>query len=165
MLAADTCRRPAFIMNAPIELQYPRSLALSNLTGARLDSMDPATLQRTTLSIDNHIKRAGAEPVGPLIQSLIVGVDSARDGVRIDLLRQSDRPCESSGNFTFQRSLTVDGCVLARFDGPASDIQFAYQKISVFGYENDIPLTGGFHTVFVERNSTRVVVDIFAITA
>ena len=40
-------------------------------------------------------------------------------------------------------------------------MQFAYQKLGVYAFENDIQLKGDSYTVFVKKEEENIVADVF----
>jgi hypothetical protein len=47
--------------------------------------------------------------------------------------------------------------------GPAESLRFAYDKINLYAFENDIKLNGENYTIFVEQNEEDMIVaDVFA---
>jgi hypothetical protein len=54
-------------------------------------------------------------------------------------------------------------CLYTRFVGEEEHMQFAYNKLQLVAYEEDIPLRGDTYTVFVDRNDEdeTVTADVF----
>ena len=58
--------------------------------------------------------------------------------------------------------ISVNNCMYTRFCGTEEDIQYAYQKIAVTAYEENIKLKGSSYTVFLDSDdSGNITADIF----
>lgn len=49
----------------------------------------------------------------------------------------------------------------ARYIGEESKLKFAYDKINLIAFEEDIPLKGDSYTVFVAKNDDGIIADVF----
>lgn len=111
----------------------------------------------------NEIKVKGANPVGPLIQ--FSGASGKEDDVEIKivLMMQADRFINNIQTpYRMEPVINIKNCLYTRFKGMEEDIQYAYQKIQVTAYEEDIKLKGSSYTIFLdsEDNGT-ITADIF----
>ena len=59
--------------------------------------------------------------------------------------------------------LRVKNCLYARYIGPEDKLKFAYDKLGVYAFENDIELEGCNYTIYVDRNEEdeTMVADVF----
>ena len=59
--------------------------------------------------------------------------------------------------------LRVKNCLYARYIGPEDKLKFAYDKLGVYAFENDIELDGCNYTIYVDRNEEdeTMVADVF----
>ena len=51
--------------------------------------------------------------------------------------------------------------MFARFTEKEENLQYAYSKLGLFAFENDIKLKGDSYTVFVDKNEEGIVADVF----
>jgi hypothetical protein len=115
--------------------------------------------------MDLHIRQKGAQPIGPLIQKTSISVnDSGEPQMVITFIRQSDTYLHKVDSpYKMESIIKVSDCLYTRFIGEEDKMQFAYNKLNLMGYEEEIELTGESYTVFVdndEENDT-ITADIF----
>lgn len=152
-------------MNRAIEIQFPRTLLLENVVTARVEIDRPTRIQEAALALTRFIRAHGAAPRGPLLQVVRADQETGRNPPSVDLLRQASAPIVGDGDrYSFDASLEVSGCLLARFQGDAVHLPVAYSKLAVFSYENDVTLAGVFYVVYVEEEGSAITADIFATT-
>jgi len=48
-----------------------------------------------------------------------------------------------------------------RFIGKETKLKYAYDKLGVYAYENDIELKGSTYTVFVDEDGENFIADVF----
>ena len=63
--------------------------------------------------------------------------------------------CESKGD------MKIGPCMYARVSGEGDNSRYAYEKISVHAYENEIELSGESYMVMLEDEENKIVIDIF----
>jgi hypothetical protein len=150
-------------MTRTIETEYPRTIVLENVAQSRPNSLRPDDVRRTAIALSRHIRTSGGAPIGPVIQRVVPQQDaSGPDNQETTLLRQSSTPIVGSAEVRVDDRIEVNGCVLARFRGDASDIDIISSKLSVFAYEQEIELDGTVYLVFVDDNGMDLSVDAFA---
>jgi hypothetical protein len=115
--------------------------------------------------MDFYIRKKGAQPVGPLIQKLTTGIDESGEPKRIiSFIRQSDTFIHHVEHpYRMESIIKVSDCLYTRFVGEEDDLRFAYNKIQLAGYEEEISLTDETYTVFVDSNEDdgTMTADIF----
>lgn len=113
--------------------------------------------------MQNYILLKGRRMVGPFIQTSKHIVDeNGRDRVAVKFLQQLDtdiHSCESP--YSMKSVIKISNCLYTKFVGAESDLRYAYNKIELYAYENNIELNGENYTVFVGKEDDRVIVDIF----
>ena len=77
----------------------------------------------------------------------------------------SDRQLHPQRRTTYKMDsiLRVKNCLYARYIGPEDKLKFAYDKLGVYAFENDIELEGCNYTIYVDRNEEdeTMVADVF----
>ncbi|MDR1068201.1 MAG: hypothetical protein LBL36_03015 [Clostridiales Family XIII bacterium] len=121
--------------------------------------------ERLIDQMDVHIRQHGAQPVGPLIQKTSMKVDeNGEPQMVITFVRQADTFIHHvDPPYKMESVIKVADCLYTRFTGEEDDMQFAYNKLQLVGYEEEIPLSSETYTVFVdndEENGT-LTADIF----
>jgi uncharacterized protein YecE (DUF72 family) len=115
--------------------------------------------------MDLHIRQKGAKPIGPLIQKTAISVsEDGEPQMTIIFIRQADTFIHHvDPPYKMESVIKVSDCLYTRFIGEEDKMQFAYNKLNLTGYEEEIELTGESYTVFVdndEENDT-ITADIF----
>jgi uncharacterized protein YecE (DUF72 family) len=115
--------------------------------------------------MDVHIRQHGAQPIGPLIQKMSMRVDeNGEPQMVITFIRQADRFIHQvDSRYKMESVIKIADCLYTRFIGEDDDMQFAYNKLQLVGYEEEIPLSPETYTVFVGQGEESEVMtaDIF----
>lgn len=157
-----------------IEIQRNKTLRLDNvLIGEILnisadDNADDELLGDMSIEakvekMQNEIRVGGAAQIGPLIQ--YSGTSDGEDGLemKISLMLQADKYLHDvRAPYRMEPLIKANNCMYTRFTGMEEDMHFAYQKIAVTAYEEDIKLKGSSYTVFLDLNDDgTITTDIF----
>lgn len=140
-----------------------KTLKLTNVLAAKMtaeDIQDMAFAEK----MENYIKSKGYQPIGPMVQYTGVGQDeNGEPDLAIRMLRQANGYINHTESpYTMESVLRVPNCLYVRFIGPQEKLNIAYSKLTVYAYEEDIPLTGSSYTVFVNQlDNEDIVADIF----
>ncbi len=115
--------------------------------------------------MQSYIKVKGAMQIGPLIQYTkpFVNDDEELD-MEINLLLQCNNFIHSVEKpYRMESVLRVQDCMYCHYIGSEEKLKFAYDKINLEAFENDIDLTGESYTVFVDQNEEEgtIVADVF----
>lgn len=114
--------------------------------------------------MQSYIKVKGATQVGPLIQQTKPFVNDAEEvDMEINFLLQCNNFIHNvEKTYRMESVLRIPNCMYCRYIGPEDKLKFAYDKINLEAFENDIELTGESYTVFVDQNEEgTIVADVF----
>lgn len=113
--------------------------------------------------MNNEIRTKGANQIGPLIQYSGANGDEEAFEIKVSLMLQVDRYInDASAPYRMESVIEAKNCLYTRFTGAEEDIQFAYQKMEVTAYEEDIKLKGSSYTIFLESDDEEnITADIF----
>lgn len=121
-----------------------------------------------TVSIEqmqSYIRTKGALQIGPLIQYTNSYINEAGEmEIDIRLMLQCNHHIHSVEQpYTMESMIRIPNCMYCRYIGPEDNLNFAYQKIQLEAFENDIPLKGDSYTIFVDRNEENetITADVF----
>lgn len=149
--------------NKKIQISYNKILKLTNVLIKEINLEEGQSLDKEILQIDNFLRNKGAQPIGPLIQYTYI--DAGRDGevkLTIKLLRQSNTFIHNiEAPYKMESVIRVKNCMYARFNGAESKLKYAYDKINLIAFEEDIPLKGDSYTIFVNSNEDGIISDVF----
>lgn len=65
--------------------------------------------------------------------------------------------------YAMESVVRVPNAMYCRYNGPEEKLKFAYDKIQLEAFENDIPLKGDSYTIFVDRDEENetITADVF----
>lgn len=141
-------------------LVIKNALLLDTNLNMNQQDIDPSLL---VSKMDNYIKTKGSFPVGPLIQKNTYEInDEGILEIRVYFIRQANTFIHNTESpYQTISLMRIKDCLYSRFCGPEDKIKFAYDKISLYAFENDIPLKNTSYAVFVGRNDDQVITDVF----
>ena len=157
-----------------IKIQGKKSLRLDNVLIKDIINISAVDLETNeedeNFSIElevekmnNEIRTKGANQVGPLIQYSGASGDEEALEIKVSLMLQVDRYINDvSAPYRRESVVQAKNCLYTRFTGAEEDIQFAYQKMQVTAYEEDIRLKGSSYTIFLDSDDEgNITADIF----
>jgi hypothetical protein len=146
-----------------LNISYNKVLKLTNVLIRNIKEDEFDKIDQIAHMMESYIKSKAAQLIGPLIQYTkgVVGEDG-QPQVELNLLYQANNYIhEVEAPYIIQSVIRITGCMYVRFIGEESKIKFAYDKIGVVAYEEDIELKGDSYTVFVKNNDGQLTADIF----
>ena len=108
-----------------------------------------------------HILNKGGKPKGPLISH---NKHPKRGMGKIAFMQQIHNHIETPTPYIFNKEVIVENCLFTRFVGKSYDLDFAYQKMNVYAYEEGITMADESYSVFLKGDPNQddsVTVDIF----
>lgn len=113
----------------------------------------------------SNIKTKAATQIGPLIQYTKVDLnDNGKLDMEIVLMLQCNNYIHNvEPPYSMESVIRVPNCMYCRYIGPEDKLKFAYDKIHLEAFENDIELEDCSYTIFVDRNEEdeTIVADVF----
>lgn len=144
-----------------------KTLKLQNVISVKLDlSSEDASLFDTEVSkMNTFIQTHGSRQIGPLIQytNLEINEENEMD-INMQFMLQADSFIHNvQSPYHMDAILRVKNCLYARYNGPEDKVKFAYDKLGVYAFENDIELEGCNYTIYVDRNEEEetMIADVF----
>ena len=146
-----------------IELVNEKALKLNNPVMIDVQKCDFEKLNLIVEKMENYIKAKGYIPVGPLIQYSSSKINETGElDITVKLIRQSSQFINHVEEpYKCESVLRVKNCMYVRYTGPESMLKFAYDKINLTAFEEDIKLKGDSYTIFVNQIDDNIVADIF----
>lgn len=144
-------------------LNKNKTLKLSNVIIRSICSQNAEELFEVVQLIDNYIKSKGAMPIGPLIQYTNTYINENGElDMNIKLMRQANNYIHNTEvPYKMESVIRVKDCMYVRYTGPESKIKFAYDKINLTAFEDDIPLKGSSYTIFANQQDDNIIADVF----
>lgn len=146
-----------------IQISSNKVLKLTNVLIRKIDIQEEIELSLMVSKMDSYIKSKGAVPVGPLIQKTSYSVDDeGKIDVQLFFMRQSNNFIHNVEEpYKMESLIRVRNCMYARYIGPEEKLKFAYDKINVTAFEEDIELSDENYTIFVDQQDDNIVADVF----
>lgn len=140
-------------------------LKLANTLIYEVQTEEIEDLNTNMEQMENYIRAKGAMPLGPLIQYTNMTLDDqGQPQLQIKMIRQCNNYLHTvEPPYQMESVLRVKNCMYVRYIGPEEKLKFAYDKINLTAFEEDIPLKGDSYTIFVDRNEEEdtIVADVF----
>ena len=137
-----------------ISLHENKVLKLQNVVSLGMNMEENVNIDLLIDKMDTYIQTHGAKQIGPLIQatSFEIKDDGAVD-IKMQFMLQTDNFIHNvEPPYKMDSILRVKNCLYARYIGPEDKLKFAYDKLGVYAFENDIELEGCNYTIYVDRN-------------
>lgn len=115
--------------------------------------------------MQSYIKTKGATQIGPLIQyTRAFANENGELDMEIVLMLQCNNYIHNvEPPYSMESVIRVPNCMYCRYIGPEDKLKFAYDKIHLEAFENDIELEDCSYTIFVDRKDEdeTIVADVF----
>ena len=149
-----------------LEIAMNKSLRLNNVLIYTLDlENEESTVDIIIEQMDNYILSKGARAIGPLIQyNEMINDNEEESKFVVKFMRQCNNFIVSVDEpYLMKSMIKVNKCLYCRFIGDEDKIKYAYDKIGVVAFEEEINLVGNVYTIFVDKNETEdtITADIF----
>lgn len=115
--------------------------------------------------MQSYIRAKGAMQIGPLIQYTKTFINENNEfDIEVVMMLQCNNYIHSVElPYSMESLIRIPNSLYCRYNGPESSLKYAYDKIQVEAFENDIQLKGDSYTIFVdqdEENET-IIADVF----
>ena len=142
-----------------IQTAENKTLKLTNVVSRRIQPEEFNNMQIVLTQMHNFIKSNNAQPIGPIVQAMVVGEDRQ---MHLYMMQQATQliPRMEAG-YSMDAVLRVRNCLYAHYVGPMSQSGLASQKLNIMAFEHELELTGTVYTVFVNQDDDEGVVDTF----
>lgn len=148
-----------------LQVNNNKTLKLQNALINKVDFSDEKMdINLLVEKMQSYIKVKGAMQIGPLIQHTKPFVNNEEElDVEVRLLLQCNNFIHNVEKpYMMESVLRVQNCMYCHYVGPEEKLKFAYDKINLEAFENNIELTGESYTVFVDQNEEgTIVADVF----
>ncbi len=141
-----------------IQVAQGKTLKLTNVLSRKLQPEELGNMQLVLTQMHNFIKSNNAQPIGPLVQAILMGGDDTK----VLIMQQATNfiPNMDPG-YHMDAVLRVKNCLYAHYVGPMSHFQLASNKLQIIAFEQDIKLSGNTYTIFVNQDEDEGIVDVF----
>lgn len=149
-----------------INISQSKTLKLTNILMLRCQLQEEDfDFSISVEQMNAYIRSKGALQIGPLIQYTNTKInEDGKFDMDIRLMLQCNNYIHNVCQpYTMESVLRIPNCMYCRYIGPEDKLNFAYQKIQLDAFENDIPLKGDSYTIFVDRDEENetITADVF----
>lgn len=150
-------------MSNRIDIANNKTLKLTNVLIRKIEFGKEENIQVVVEQMINFLKARGAMPIGPLIQktSYSIREDGELD-IEICLMQQANTFIHKTEvPFEMEPVIRVQNCMYAHYVGPEDMLKFAYDKINIAAFEEEIRLEQSNYTIFVNQQDDIMTADVF----
>lgn len=149
--------------NNKIIIKENKTLKLNNVLVRELNQNELMDINKVTYMMDSYIKSKGNAVVGPMINySSLITDENGQPKIIARLMVQLKSPIHNVERpYEQETQIRITNCLFARFTEKEENLQFAYSKLTLHAFENDIKLVGDSYTVFVDNKENQIVADVF----
>lgn len=148
-----------------LKFSSSKTLKLTNVLRYKVLLQDEnLELQTVIEQMQSYIRIKGARQIGPLIQYTKVFLEGAECRFEMDMMLQCDKFLHNVEQpYTMDSVIRVPDALYCRYTGSENTLKFAYDKINVEAFENDIKLGDCNYTIFVDKNveDDTLIADVF----
>ena len=142
-----------------IKVAENKTLKLTNVLSREIHPEEMARLPVVLTQMHNFIKSNNAQPIGPIVQAMVVGEDRQ---MHLYMMQQATQLIpQMDPGYHMDAILRVKNCLYAHYVGPMSQSGLASQKLNIMAFEHELELTGTVYTIFVNQDDDEGVVDTF----
>lgn len=146
-----------------LEIKRNKKLVLKKVLKKRLRGIQIEKLDVEINRFDQQLKLLKVQTYGPLVTrncgTLIH--DDGSVSMDYELYVQAEDYQQYQKYFIVVDEIIVDNCLYLRFNDSAEYIPYAFSKLDIYIYENDIPIKNDVYTVYLNGDGEKVIVDIF----
>ncbi|MGK4109562.1 AraC family transcriptional regulator [Enterococcus cecorum] len=140
-----------------------KKLVLNQVVCKKLQNIKLENFDYEIEKFYQHLCLLNAKVYGPLIVKSC-GTNIGDDGcitTDFDIYIQAHDAYKYSNVYEFFEFLSVPSCLYVHFEDSSEYLQYAYAKLELHIYENDVQTDGTIYTVYVNNCSEKMIVDIF----
>lgn len=142
-----------------IKVAENKTLKLTNVLSREIHPEEMASLPVVLTQMHNFIKSNNAQPIGPIVQAMVVGEDRQ---MHLYMMQQATQFIgQMEQDYHMDAVLRVKNCLYAHYTGPMSYSNLASQKLDIYAFEHEIETTGDSYTVYVNQDDDNGVLDVF----
>lgn len=146
-----------------IILRENKTLKLNNVLIREISKNEFTDVNKIAHMMESYIKTKANSIVGPMINYSSISTDeSGQPKIILKLMMQIKNPIHNiESPYEYKSQIKISNCLFARFLDKEENIQFAYSKLNLYAFENDINLKGDSYTVLVDNKEGKMVADVF----
>lgn len=146
-----------------LEVKENKKLVLVNVLKVELRNLPIDDLDEEVKKFMKKIDLLKVQIFGPLVIRNI-GTNIHEDGtmsVDYDIMIQASDYKQYKNEFIIEDRYECKHCLYLHYEGKQEDMSYAYMKLELFEYENDLVTTSELYTVYIKESEANVVIDLF----
>lgn len=150
-------------MNKNIVYSNNKALKLCNVLIKKININEIGEIDKYVFKMNNYIKSKGAMPIGPLIQKTATTINNEKKlEIEVFIMRQANNFIHDvESPYSMESLIRVKNCMYVHYTGPEEKLKYAYDKINLIAFEEDIEVSDESYTIFVDKQDDNVIADIF----
>lgn len=146
-----------------IVVRENKVLKLNNVLVREVSESEFSDLKKVGHMMESYIKSKGNAVLGPMINYTSAELnENGQAKIILKFMVQLKNPMHNvEPPYNIEKQIRVSNCIFARYSEEEENLQFAYSKLQLHAFENDIKLKGDSYTVYVENRDGKVVADVF----
>lgn len=146
-----------------ITIRGNKTLKLKNVLIRELTENELMSMDKAMYMMENYIKSKGNSTIGPLVTYSSPLIDE-QGNLTINskiMIQLKNKMNKVDIPYSIKDEIIVTNCLFARYNECKENLQYAYSKLELYAFENDIKLKGDTYTVFVDNKDYKLVADVF----
>ncbi|NQI71918.1 AraC family transcriptional regulator [Streptococcus suis] len=146
-----------------LEVKDNKKLVLKQVICKKLPNAKVEDVDHEINKFHQHLQLVKAQIFGPLIVKSCGTIinDDGSVSTDFELYVQAQNAQQYSNLYDIQDVVSIPNCLYVRFDDSPEYLQYAYSKLELYIYEQDIQTDGTVYTVYVNSSPDKMIVDIF----
>lgn len=148
---------------AKLEVKDNKKLVLKQVICKKVYGAKVENVEHEINKFHQHLKLVKAQIFGPLIVKSCGTVihDDGTITTDFEFYAQAHNAQQYSNLYDIQDVVSIPNCLYVRFEDSPEYLQYAYSKLELHIYEQDIQTDGTVYTVYVNSSPEKMIVDIF----
>lgn len=149
--------------NEKIIVRENKVLKLNTVLIRQLSENEIMDIEKLAYMMESYIKSKGNSIVGPMINySTAEAGETGQVKLKVKLMVQLKSPIHNVETpYELENQIRLTDCLFARFSEKEENLHYAYSKLQLYAFENDIKLKGDSYTVLVENKDNKIIADVF----
>lgn len=146
-----------------LEVKTNKKLVLKNVIVHEMKNIKMSELEKELQKFERNLKLLNVQTFGPLITKNY-GMSISDNGemtICCDAMIQAHDYKQYQNTYIVHDIYTAEHCVYIRFEDRPEHLNYAYSKLDLFFYENDLESEGIIYSVLINQTSDMMTMDLF----
>lgn len=148
-----------------IKFYENKALTLTNVLKYKILLEENINYHVAIEQMQSYIRTKGAMQIGPLIQytRTFINKNNELDMEIVMMLQCNNYIHNVESPYSMESVIRVSNALYCRYTGPETSLKFAYDKINLEAFEQNIKLADCNYTIFLDNNQEEgiTIVDVF----